>query len=66
VEIADWITVGQAAQRLHIAHVNVLRAIERKRIRAVRTALGHLVDPASVADYARTRQPVRLKGQRVA
>jgi excisionase family DNA binding protein len=59
-------SVGQAAHRLQISPVTVLVAIKRHRMRAVRTALGHLVDPASVDEYARTRRPVRQKGVKVA
>jgi excisionase family DNA binding protein len=66
VEIVEWLPVHEAAAQLGIARINVRQAIERGRLRAVRTRLGWLIEPASVADYARTRQPVRHRGEKVA
>src|SRR5258706_14605179 len=66
VEILSWWTVPQAASRLGIAPVSAYRAIAFGRLRVVETPLGVLVDPASVEENARTRRPVRHKGERVA
>jgi hypothetical protein len=66
VDILQWLTVPTAAKRLGISAVSADRSIERGRLHAVPTPLGLLVDPASVAEYARTRRPVRHKGERVA
>ena len=65
VEIVTWVSVPTAAKRLGIAPISAYRAIAFGRLRAVETAVGTLVDPASVAEYARTRRPVRRKGERV-
>jgi excisionase family DNA binding protein len=63
--IAEWVSVHDAALRLGIARLSVREAIERGRIRAVRTRLGYLIDPESVEDFARTRRPARVKGVKV-
>ncbi len=65
MEILQWLTVPTAAKRLGISAVSTYRSIERGRLHAVPTPLGLLVDPSSVEDYARTRRPVRHKGERV-
>jgi excisionase family DNA binding protein len=66
VDILQWLTVTQAADRLAISYVSAYRAIERGRLRVIHTPLGVLVDPASVDEYSRTRRPVRKKGERAA
>jgi len=66
VDILQWWTVPTAAKRLGISAVSTYRAIAFGRLRVVETPLGVLVDPASVEEYARTRRPVRHKGERVA
>ena len=66
MDLLTWLTVPQAATRLDISPTSAYRAIASRRLRVVQTPLGVLVDPASVEDYARTRRPVRHKGERVA
>jgi excisionase family DNA binding protein len=66
VDILLWLTVPTAAKRLGISNVSTYRAIGSGRLRVVETPLGVLVDPASVEEYARTRRPVRHKGEKVA
>jgi excisionase family DNA binding protein len=65
MELVSWYTVRQAAQHLGIARLTAYQLIKAGRLRVVETPLGLLVDPASVAHYAATRRPVRLKGQKV-
>lgn len=66
MEILSWLTVPQAARQLDISSVSTYQAIAAGRLRVVETPLGKLVDPASVEEYARTRRPVRRKGEKVA
>ncbi len=66
MDYLQWWTVPTAARRLGISAVSTYRAIAFGRLHVVETPLGVLVDPASVAEYARTRRPVRHKGERVA
>jgi excisionase family DNA binding protein len=65
MEILSWLTAPQAAKRLGVSVFTVYRALDNGRIEFVQTPLGVLVKPASVEDYARTRRPVRRKGERV-
>jgi excisionase family DNA binding protein len=65
VEILSWLTASQTARYLGISTPSVYRAIAFRRLRVVETPLGVLIDPASVAEYTRTRRPVRHKGKRV-
>jgi excisionase family DNA binding protein len=66
VELLTWWTVAQTAKQLGVSTPTAYRTIEVGRLRAVKTPAGWLVDPASVEDYARTRRPVRVKGEKVA
>jgi hypothetical protein len=65
MDYLKWWTVPTAARYLGISAVATYRTIERGRLHVVPTPLGLLVDPASVEDYARTRRPVRRKGEPV-
>jgi len=47
-EFEKWLTTGQAASRLRKSRQGVTWMIENRRLRAVKTQLGYLVDPASV------------------
>ena len=65
-DMLSWPSVAQAAARLGCRVESVYNAILRGRLHAERSALGLLIDPASLEEYARTRRPVRRKGERVA
>jgi Helix-turn-helix domain len=65
-DVLKWPSVAQAAERLGCRVESVYNAILRGRLHAERCALGLLIDPASLDNYARTRRPVRRKGERVA
>lgn len=66
IDILTWWTIPQAARRLAISPVSAYRVIAAGRLRIVETPLGRLVDPASVEEYAKSRRPVRRKGEKVA
>jgi hypothetical protein len=65
MEILTWWTTTATAKALGISPWTVRAQIARGRLRAVQTPLGALVDPASIEQYARTRRPVRHKGEKV-
>jgi excisionase family DNA binding protein len=65
MELVSWLTVRHAAQQLGVARLTAYNLIRAGRLRAVETPLGLLVDPASVAHYAATRRPVRVRGEKV-
>jgi len=66
VDILTWWTVPQTARWLGVSTGTTYIAIARGRLQVVETPLGVLVDPASAKEYARTRRPVRHKGDKVA
>lgn len=53
--VQEWPSIRDAAETLHMAAPSVWRLIQTKHLDAVRTRLGYLVDPASVAAYAERR-----------
>ncbi|HEX9414412.1 MAG TPA: hypothetical protein VF916_12980 [Ktedonobacterales bacterium] len=65
MEILQWWTATRTARYLGISTPSTYRAIAFGRLRVVETPLGVLVDPTSVEEYARTRRPVRHKGEKV-
>jgi excisionase family DNA binding protein len=54
-EFEKWLTSGQAASRLGKSRQGVTWMLENKKLRAVRTQAGWLVDPKSVEDYQREK-----------
>jgi hypothetical protein len=48
---ADWPAVRDAVRDLGFSSGYVARLIRQQRIRAVRTRLGYLIDPASLAAF---------------
>ena len=48
-----WLTTGDAASRLGKSRQGVVWMLENRRLRGARTALGWLVDPASVEELRR-------------
>lgn len=56
----QWPSIRDVAHDLRVSTVYVLMLIHDRRLHAIRTRLGWLVDPASVTDYARTRVPTNV------
>ena len=50
-EFEKWLTTSQAASRLGKSRQGVTWMIENRRLRAVKTQLGYLVDPESVEAF---------------
>lgn len=48
-EFEQWLTTGDAANRLGKSRQGVVWLLENRRLRGVRTALGWLVDPRDVS-----------------
>lgn len=53
--IESWITPSAAANDLRVSPDTVVRYADQGRLRAVRTAYGRLLDPASVAAFKATQ-----------
>lgn len=51
-----WISPAMAARQLGVTPQMVSKLIRQQRLRAVQTALGHLIDPASVDKYELERR----------
>jgi excisionase family DNA binding protein len=52
-ELEKWLTTGQAASALGKSRQGVTWLVVNKKIRAVKTQAGWLVDPKAVEDYGR-------------
>ncbi len=50
-EFEQWLTTGQAASELGKSRQGVTWLVENKKMRAVKTQAGWLIDPAAVAVY---------------
>ena len=50
-EFSGWLTTGQAASRMGKSRQGVTWLVENRRLRAVKTQLGWLVDPKAVEEY---------------
>jgi len=50
-ELEKWLTTSQAANSLGKSRQGVTWMVENKKLRAVKTQLGWLVDPAAVENY---------------
>ncbi len=50
-EFEKWLTTGQTASELGKSRQGVTWMVENKRLRAVKTQLGYLIDPDSVDVY---------------
>ncbi len=59
-EFERWLTTGDTASRLSKSRQGVVWMLENRRLRGARTALGWLVDPASVEEMA-SRQGERKR-----
>lgn len=51
-EFEKWLTTGQAASELGKSRQGVTWLVENKRLRAVKTQAGWLIDPESVKTFA--------------
>ncbi len=51
-EFEKWLTTGQAASQLGKSRQGVTWLVEAKKLRAVKTQLGYLIDPESVETFA--------------
>jgi excisionase family DNA binding protein len=47
-ELENWLTTSQAASKLGRSRQGVTWMVENKKLRAVKTQLGWLIDPKSV------------------
>ncbi len=47
-ELEKWLTTSQAASKLNKTRQGVTWMVENKKLRAAKTQLGWLIDPASV------------------
>jgi excisionase family DNA binding protein len=52
-EFELWMTTGQAASQLGKSRQGVTWLVENKKLRAVKTQAGWLIDPKAIEDYAR-------------
>lgn len=52
-EFEQWMTTGQTASKLSKSRQGVTWLVENKKLRAVKTQAGWLIDPKSVEEYAR-------------
>ncbi len=50
-EFAGWVTTGQAASKLGKSRQGVTWLVENRRLRAVKTQLGWLIDPKAVEEF---------------
>jgi len=59
-EFKTWLTTGQAASELGKSRQGVTWLVENKKLRAVKTQAGWLIDPDAVAVY-RAAQSSRIE-----
>jgi len=57
IDTAEWLSTQQAAHRLNRSAALVRILTDRGTLRAVRTPLGRLIDPASVDELLQEREP---------
>ncbi len=50
-EFEKWLTTGQAASQLDKSRQGVTWLVENRRLRAVKTQLGWLIDPKAVEEF---------------
>lgn len=61
LDVIEWPATRDVARRLDVSHVYVNRLIHSGQVRAVRTRLGWLLDPESVAAYEAQREKRRRR-----
>jgi hypothetical protein len=52
---ADWPAVRDSTRALAVSDTYIARLIRQRRLHAVRTRLGYLIDPVSLAAFAAER-----------
>jgi hypothetical protein len=57
--VAEWASIRDAMRELDLSQPYVNRLVRGGKLRAVRTRLGWLVDPESVATFAQERAAKR-------
>ena len=55
-EFEQWLTTGQAASEMNKSRQGVTWLVENKKLRAVKTQAGWLIDPKAVENYARKEE----------
>lgn len=58
-DLTTWFAIRDVMRTLDVSQPYAHRLVAAGRLRAVRTRLGYLVDPQSVAEFQRTRRPRR-------
>ena len=66
ITVIDWPSVRDCAKQLDVSTVYINMLIHRGRIEAVRTRVGFLVNPASVATFQAKREARKLPAERQA
>jgi hypothetical protein len=64
VEVVSWPTVRDAMYEMHLSQSRVVQLIYSGELRAVRTGLGWLVDPESLATLQAKRAARPARGRR--
>jgi hypothetical protein len=59
--VAEWPSVRDVVRELDLSQVYVNRLVRQGRLHAVRTRLGWLVDPQSVAEFQAEREARQQK-----
>lgn len=59
-EFATWPSVRDAARRLDYSVMHISRLVRNGKLQAVRTRVGWLIDPESVAAYEAERETRRV------
>ncbi|HEX9414874.1 MAG TPA: excisionase family DNA-binding protein [Ktedonobacterales bacterium] len=59
IEIAQWPSIRDVCGQLNVTQPYVYRLLMRGKMRFVRTRVGILVDPESVAQFVANRKPPR-------
>jgi hypothetical protein len=54
--VAEWVAIRDVVRQLDVSQPYVNRLIHQQRLHAIRTRLGWLVDPVSVAAFERQRE----------
>lgn len=65
-DISGWISSGEAARRLRCSGRWILVLIAAERLNAIKTPLGHLIDPASVDAYLYAKGQPRYDNREIA
>jgi excisionase family DNA binding protein len=61
-DVTRWLSPAEAARRLGVSVQSVQDWVDAGRLRAIRTSLGRLVDPSSIAELSAARQGAAKSG----